>query len=68
MLSTIIACCIAIIVGIILCNIVNTKFSINENTGRFVGIMVALLLIAFFLSDKGQIFLRRLIEVFPIKL
>lgn len=67
-MSTIIACCIAIIVGIILCNIVNTKFSTDENVGRFIGIMVALLLIAFFFSDKGQIFLRRLIEVFPIKL
>lgn len=67
-MSTTIACCIAIILGIIVCNLINTKFSIDENVGRFIGIMIALLLIAFFFSDKGQIFLRRLIEVFPVKL
>lgn len=67
-MSTIIACGIAIIVGIILCNIINAKFSTDENVGRFIGIMFALLLIAFFFSDKGQIFLKRLIEVFPVKL
>ncbi len=67
-MATTVACCISIIIGILICGLVNTKFSTDENVGRFIGIMVAVLLIAFFLSDKGQIFLRRLIEVFPVKL
>ena len=65
---TIIACFFSIIIGITLCKIVNTKFSTDENVGRFIGIMIALILIAFFFSDNGQIFLSTLIDVFPVKL
>ncbi len=67
-MTTIIAFFIAIIIGIIIAHIINTKFTTDENVGNFIGIAVALILIAFFFSDKGQIFLERLIEVFPIKL
>ena len=66
-MTTIVACCIAIIIGILVCSLINAKFFTDENVGRFIGIMVAVLLIAFFLSDNGQIFLRRVIEVFPVK-
>lgn len=64
----IVACCIAIIMGIIICNLINTKFTTDENVGKFIGAIIALILIAFFFSDKGQVFLRRLIEIFPVKL
>lgn len=67
-MSTVIAFFISIIVGIIIEHIINTKFTTDEHVGNFIGIAIALILIAFFFSDNGQIFLRRLIEVFPIKL
>lgn len=67
-MSTIIACCVSIIIGVLICNLVNSKFSTDENVGRFIGIMIAVILIAFIFSDKGQIVLRRLVEVFPVKL
>lgn len=67
-MATIVACCVSVIIGILVCSLINTKFTTDENVGRFIGIMIAVLLIAFFLSDKGQIFLRRLIEIFPVKL
>lgn len=67
-MSTIVACCISIVVGVLICHLVNAKFTTEENIGRFIGVMVALILIAFFFSDKGQIVLRRIVEIFPINL
>lgn len=66
MLTTIVACGIAMIVGVLVSSIINAKFTTDERTGRFVGLAVTIILIFFFFSDRGQIFLRRLIEVFPI--
>lgn len=64
----IVASGIAIILGIIICNLINAKFTTDENVGKFIGAILALILIAFFFSDKGHVFLRRLIEIFPVKL
>lgn len=64
----IVACCIAIIMGIIISNLINAKFTTDENVGKYIGIILAGILMAFFCSDKGQVFLRRLIEIFPVKL
>lgn len=67
-MSTVVACGISIIVGVLICHLVNAKFTTEENIGRFIGVMIALILIAFFFSDKGQIVLRRIVEIFPINL
>lgn len=67
-MSTIIACGISILIGILVCNLVNAKFTTEEKIGWFIGIMVAAILIAFFLSDQGQIVIRRITEMFPVNL
>lgn len=67
-ISTIVACGIALILGVVLCNLINIKFTTDENVGRFIGLAFAIILIAFFFSDSGQIFLRKLIQVFPVNL
>lgn len=67
-MSTMVALGIALVLGVMLCNLVNAKFTTDENVGRFIGVAFAIILIFFFFSDKGQIFIKRLIEVFPVNL